>query len=181
MGVPKFPKLGLPWLCLQTSDWDEVWSKVPNGSPEIPKVGIPATLGPITLSADLQLRWGLKQSCSPCRELSNDMWHATCTQGNRGDSWLLVVGSQINNLTHGPSFGHNLCFRCPNGSCEPISDIYVLKAFQWYNKCFDPMSFDPCNCPLKIWESIWYSNSQNGSSLGSVRVHSSHSFALLGA
>jgi hypothetical protein len=33
------------------------------------------------------------------------------------------------------------------------------------------MGFNPCNRPLKIWESIWESNSQNGSSLGSVRVH----------
>ncbi len=34
------------------------------------------------------------------------------------------------------------------------------------------MSFDPYNCPLKIQKSIWDSNSQNGSSFGSVRVHS---------
>jgi hypothetical protein len=30
------------------------------------------------------------------------------------------------------------------------------------------MSFDPYNCPLKIWDF----NSQNGNSLGNVRVHS---------
>jgi hypothetical protein len=30
------------------------------------------------------------------------------------------------------------------------------------------MGFDPCNCSLKIWDS----NSQNGSSFGSVSVHS---------
>jgi hypothetical protein len=82
------------------------------------------------------------------------MWHATCTQGNRGDSWLLVVGSRIGNLTPGPSFGHNLCFKCPNGSCEPILDIYVPRHFQWYKKLFNPMGFDPCNHSLKIRESI---------------------------
>jgi hypothetical protein len=54
------------------------------------------------------------------RKLSNDMWHATYMQVNRGDSQLLVVGSQINNLTPDPSFGHNLCFKYPNGSCKPI-------------------------------------------------------------
>jgi hypothetical protein len=48
---------------------------------------------------DLQLRWSLKQSCSPCQELSNDMCHATCTQLNQGDSWLLVVRNKIGNLT----------------------------------------------------------------------------------
>jgi hypothetical protein len=36
------------------------------------------------------------------------------------------------------------------------------------------MGFDPCNCALKIWES----NSHNGSSLRSVRVHSLTLFAL---
>jgi hypothetical protein len=42
------------------------------------------------------------------------------------------------------------------------------------------MSFDPCNHALKIWESIWDSNSQHGSSLGSVKVHSLTLFALPG-
>jgi hypothetical protein len=43
------------------------------------------------------------------------------------------------------------------------------------------MSFDPYNCTLKIRESIWDSNSQHWSSLGSVRVHSLTLFALPGA
>ncbi len=33
-------------------------------------------------------------------------------------------------LTLDPSFGYNLCLKCPNGSCKPILDIYVLRAFQ---------------------------------------------------
>jgi hypothetical protein len=41
-------------------------------------------------------------------------------------------------------------------------------------------SFDPCNHTLKIWESFWDSNSQHGSSLGSVRVHALTLFALPG-
>jgi hypothetical protein len=43
------------------------------------------------------------------------------------------------------------------------------------------MGFDPCNRALKIWESIWDSNSQHGSSFGSVRVPSLTLFALPGA
>ncbi len=43
------------------------------------------------------------------------------------------------------------------------------------------MGFDPCNLVLKIQESIWDSNSHNGSSLGSVKVHSLTLFALPGA
>jgi hypothetical protein len=40
------------------------------------------------------------------------------------------------------------------------------------------MCFVPCNCALKIQESIWDSNFHNGSSLGSVRIHSLTFFAL---
>jgi hypothetical protein len=54
MGVLKFPKLGLLQL----------WS-------------------PITLCADLRLRWSPWQSCNPRLELSNNMSHTTCMQGNR--------------------------------------------------------------------------------------------------
>jgi hypothetical protein len=43
-----------------------------------------------------------------------------------------MVESWITNLTQDVSFGHNLCFRCPNGSCEPILDIYISIVFQWY-------------------------------------------------
>jgi hypothetical protein len=43
------------------------------------------------------------------------------------------------------------------------------------------MGFHPCNCVLKIRESIWDYNSYNGSSFGSVGVHSLTLFALPGA
>jgi hypothetical protein len=124
------------------------------------------------------LRRGLKKSYSPRQELSNGMSHATWTQGNRVDSRLLVVESQTANLTSGLSFGHNLCFRCPNEQCEPILDIYTLISFQWYKELFDARSFDPWNCALKIQESFRDSNSQHGSSLGSVKVHALTLFAL---
>jgi hypothetical protein len=103
---------------------------------------------PITFFTNLQLTWGLKQSCSPCREFSNNMLHITYTQENLGDSWLMA------NLTSGPSFEHNLCFSYPNESCKPILGIYVPRAFQRYKECLNPMNFDPCNRSLKIRESI---------------------------
>jgi hypothetical protein len=145
---------------------------------KFPQLGLPQLWRRITLRADLRLQWSLKQSCSTCQELSNCMLHAAYMQGNRVDCWLLVVGSQIANLTLDLFLGHNLCFRCPNGQCEPIFHIYVSIAFQWYKELFETTSFDPCNCALKIWESIWDSNSQHGNSLGSVRVHSLTLFAL---
>jgi len=41
------------------------------------------------------------------------------------------------------TFGHNLCFKYPNGSCKTILDIYVPRAFQCYIELFNPMNFDP--------------------------------------
>jgi len=93
-------------------------------------------------------------------------------QGSRVDSQLLVVGSQIANLTPNLSFGHNLCFKCPNGSCELILGIFVSINFQWYKEFFNLLSFDPWNYFLKIQESIGTSNSQSESSFGGVKVHS---------
>jgi hypothetical protein len=71
------------------------------------------------------------------------MWHALCRQVNRVNSQLLVVGSQTDNLTPGPSFAHNLCFRSPNEQCEPILDIYAPRSFQWYKELLQPWNFDP--------------------------------------
>jgi len=96
---------------------------------DIPKVGTLVTLGAHNFCADLWLRWGLKKSYSPCQDISNGMSHSTCTKRHWGDFQLLVVRSQIVNLTLDPSFGHNLCFKCPNGSCEPILDIYIPRDF----------------------------------------------------
>jgi hypothetical protein len=97
--------------------------------------------GPITLRANIRLKWSLKKSCNLRRKLSNGMSHITCTQGNQGNSWLLVVGNQIVNLVLAPSFVHSLCLKYLNGSCEPILNIYVLRAFQWYMEIFNPLGF----------------------------------------
>jgi hypothetical protein len=170
-------------LCLSTrptSKWHFV-PGLPSGSLEIPIIRTPTTLGPITLRANLRLGWGLKKNCSPYWKIFNGMSHTTFTGGNRGNFQLLVVGSQIVNLTPGPSFGHNLCFRCSNGSCKLNLDIYVPRIFQWYKKCLNPLSFDPYTRFLKIRESIWDSNSQDESSLGSVRVHSLTLFCIPGS
>jgi hypothetical protein len=93
------------------------------------------------------------------------VWHATCTQGSRGNSE--------------PSFGHNLCFKCPNGSCEPILEIYIPRFFQWYKELFNPMGFDPCNPFLKILESIGTLTPKVGAHLRVWGFIHSHSPTLL--
>jgi len=144
-----------------TSKW-HFFLGLPNGSPEIAKVGTPTTLGPITLCANLRLRWGLTQSSSPRRELFKDMSHATCTQGNWVDSRLLVVGGQIANLTPGHSFGHNLCFKCSNGSCKPILEIYVFNSFPMVLKNPQSIGFWPLQLLFEHSKVHRDSNSQGG-------------------
>jgi hypothetical protein len=85
-------------------------------------------------------------------------------QGNQVNSWLFVVGNQTASLTLDLSFGHNLCFRCPNGSCEPIWDIYASIAFQWYKELLKARGFSFCNRSLKFWEST-------GTPTPNMRVH----------
>jgi hypothetical protein len=51
-------------------------------------------------------------------------------------------------------------FKCPNGSCKPIWDIYVPRAFQWYKKFHNSMGFNF----LKIQEST-------GTLIPKVRAH----------
>jgi len=94
------------------------------------QLGLLGLWSPITLRTDLGSKCSLKQSCSSRRELSNGMSHVVCSQVNRVNSRLFLVGSQTGSLTPGPSFGHNLCFRCPNEQYDPILDIYVLRVFQ---------------------------------------------------
>jgi hypothetical protein len=122
------------------------------GSPEIFKIGIFGTFE------------GHNFLCRPLIELSNDMWHITYMQMFQGDSQLLVVGSQIGILTPDLFFGHKLCFKYSNGSCEAILDIYVSRTFQWFKQLFNPMSFDPWNTYLKIQYSI-------GIPTPKVRIH----------
>ncbi len=100
------------------------------------------------------------------------MWHTTCTQENQGDSWLLVIGSQIANLIPNPSCGHNLCFEYPIGSCEPILDIYIPITLQWYKEKFPCNEFWPLKSPSEDSEVHQNSDSRSGSSFGSVGVHS---------
>jgi hypothetical protein len=138
---------------------------------KLPRLGLPRLWGAITLCADLWLRWGLKQNYSPHWELFNGILHVIFTHGNRVDSWLLMVESQTANLTPDFSFGHNLYFRFPDGSCKPILNIYVPRAFQWYKERLNPLRFDPCDRPLKIWEST-ETPTPKVEPLRGVRVHS---------
>jgi hypothetical protein len=66
------------------------------------------------------------QSCSPRRDLSNDVSHYQIGCREEVDSRLLVVESQTASLTPGPSFAHNLGYRCPNDQCDIPSNKVLL-------------------------------------------------------
>jgi hypothetical protein len=87
----------------------------------------------------------------------------------------------VSTVTPGPSFGHDLCFKYPNGSCEPILNIYIPRTFQRYKEIFNLMSFDPYNCPINIWKSIETSTPQMGDHLGMWGFIPSHFPTLPGA
>ncbi len=119
-----------------------------NGVPKLSQFGLPGLWTFITSCLDLRLGWGLKQTCSSPRELSNGVSHSTCTHRDWVDSRLLVVGSQTTSLTSGLSFDHNLCYRCPNGSYEAILDIYTSRPYQQYKKHFKARCLTPA---IELW------------------------------
>jgi hypothetical protein len=95
----------------------------------------------------------MNQTCSPRRDLSNDVSHFQFGGREEVDSRLLVVRSQIANLTPGPSFAHNLGYRCPNDQCEAIFYIYASRPFQWHQEHLNARCFRPCCRTLNIRES----------------------------
>jgi hypothetical protein len=102
------------------------------GVPKLSRAGVLELWMPISLDCRVRSQRGLKQSCSSRRDLFNSVLHSQIGHREEVDSRILVVGSQTASWTPDLSFGHNLCFRCPNEQCEPILDIYVPRSFQWY-------------------------------------------------
>ncbi len=81
------------------------------------------------------------------------MSHTRIRCREKVDSRLLVVGSQTAGLTPGPSFAHNLGYRCPNGQSKPfsISTFQDLSNDTKYTP--NARCFGPCYRALNIRES----------------------------
>jgi hypothetical protein len=107
----------------------------------------------VTPDCGVWSRWGMNQTCSPRRDLFNDISHSQFGGQEEVDSRLLVVGSQTASLTPSPSFAHNLGCRCRNGQCEAIFDIYASRTFQWHQEHLNARCFGPCCRTLNIQES----------------------------
>jgi hypothetical protein len=121
--------------------------------PETIPIKVPGLWELITPDCRVWSRQGLNQSYSPRRDLSNAVSHSQFGGREEVDSWLLVIGSQTANLTLGPSFGYNLGYKCPNGQCEGIFDIYASRPFQWHQEHPNARCFGLCCWILNIQES----------------------------
>ncbi len=121
--------------------------------PEIVPGGIPGLWELITPDCEVWLWRGLNQTCNPRRDLSNDVSHSQFRGRREVDSRLLVVGSQIASLIPGPSFAHNMGYRCSNDQCEAIFYIYASRPFQWHQEHLNARCFGPCCWALNIRES----------------------------
>ncbi len=121
--------------------------------PEIVPGGVPGLWELITPDCEVWLRRGLNQTCSPRRDLFNDVSQSQFGGREEVDSWLLMVGSQTAGLTPGPSFAHNLGYRCSNDQCEAIFYIYASRPFQWHQEHLNASCFGPCCRALNIRES----------------------------
>jgi hypothetical protein len=119
-----------------------------SGVPKRSRFALSGLWASITSCSDLRLGWGLKQSYSSLWELSNSMSHTICRRLDQVDSRLWVVGSQIASLTPNLSFAHNLGWKCPNGSCEAILDIYTSRPFHWYKKHPNARCLTPA---IELW------------------------------
>jgi hypothetical protein len=100
------------------------------GVSKLSRAGVLDLWTPISLDCRVRSQRGLKKIYSSYQELSNAVLHSQIRHREEVDSQLLMVGSGTVSLTPDLSFGHNLCFRCPNKQCEPILDIHVPRAFQ---------------------------------------------------
>ncbi len=121
--------------------------------PETVLVGVPGLWELIIPDCKVWSRRGLNQTYSPRRDRSNDVWHSQFGGRKEVDSRLLVVRSQIASLTPGPSFAHNLGYRCSNGQGEAIFVIYASRPFQWHQDYLNARCFGPCCRTLNIRES----------------------------
>jgi len=123
------------------------------GVSKLSRVRVPGLWTTISLRPKLGSGRVLNQSCSSRPELSNVVSHSLRRHREEVDSWLLVVRSQTTSLIPGPSFAHNLGYRCLNDQCEAIFDIYVLIPFQWHQEHPNVRCFGPCCRTLNIRES----------------------------
>jgi hypothetical protein len=142
-----------------------------SGSLEIPKVRILATFGAHNFVCKPLIEMRSKAKLYP---------FSKCFQRYVAHHLDARKLKRILTFSSGLFFGYNLCFKCPNGSCEPILNIYILRSFQWYKEILNLIGFGPCNFSLKIQKSIGTPTPEVVAHLGVWGFIPSHSPTLTG-
>jgi hypothetical protein len=107
----------------------------------------------ITLDCKVWSRRGLNQTCSPRRDLSNDVSHFQFGGREEVDSRLLVVESQM--LVWLPAFLLPITWAIDvqMTNARPFSISTLQDLFQWHQEHLNARCFGPCCRTLNIWES----------------------------
>jgi hypothetical protein len=99
---------------------------LPLGSLKIPKIGILMILEAHNFVCKPLIEVRSKAKLNPLSS-SFERYVARHLQATKSERFSIFNGRksncQIGNLTHGLSFGHNLCLKYPNVSCKLILDI----------------------------------------------------------
>jgi hypothetical protein len=143
------------------------------GVPKFPKFLISMILGAHNFVWKPLTKMRFKKKLYPLSQAFQR--YVACHLHKKKSQWFLTFSG---NLIPSPSFGHNLRFMCPNGSCEPILDIYVPRVFPWYNELLNSIGSDPYNCFLKIQKSIGTPTPKMGVHLRVWRFIPSHFLTL---
>ncbi len=126
---PPSPLYYILWLAMGlASKWHFVL-RFPSGNLKIPTTRTPTTLGTHNFECRPPIEMKYKKKLWSLSRAFQQYVACHLSMSKSGDSWLLVIGSQIGDLIPNPSLGHNLCFRCLNGPWKPILDIYVPRTF----------------------------------------------------
>jgi hypothetical protein len=154
--------------------------KLPSGNFKIPKNGTLATLESHNFVWKPLIEMSFQAKLFPL--LRAFQQYVACNLHARESRWFQTFNGWMSNwqFDSHPFIWPYLCFRYQNGSCEPILDIYVPRAFQWYKELFNLMNSNPCNCFLKIWKSIGTPNPKMGAHLGVWGFIPSHSSTFPG-
>jgi hypothetical protein len=135
-----------------TSKWLFVLG-LPSGSPEIVTIGTPATLKAHNFLCRPLIVMRSKEKLYPSSR-TFQRYVARRLYARELGRFPTFSGQESNcQFDSRPFFGHNLCYKCPNGSCEAIFDIYALIPFQRYEEYLKARCFDPCNRVLNFWKS----------------------------
>ncbi len=140
-------------------------------SPEIFKIETPTTLEAYNIFCISSIEVRSKTKLQPSSR-SFQRYVVCHLHTSKSRRFSTFSGHESNwHFDLGLSFGHNMCFKHSNVMCEPILDL-GSKSFPMIYGTFQSNEFCPLQCLFEDSRIHWDSNSQSGSPLESMWVHS---------